>query len=433
MAHAPQTIAIAGIDLTDLDNFIERVPYDAFDHLRAEAPVSWHEERAPLSGFWTVTRHEDIVAASRDWQTFSSEVGGAALTELRPEEIEARKSMLDTDPPRHTRLRRVVSPLFTPKAVLRYEQFVRELTRFVLDRALPMEEFDFVEFVAKEIPIRVLLRILGVPEQDLSAMIELSDKMLGNADPDIADLVAGRDDLDEFRLFPFSSPAAAELWRYGLDLAAEKRRHPADDLVTRLLNTEVDGERLTESEFQNFFSLLVVAGNETTRQALSHGVLAFIERPGELQRLSEDPALMPTAVEEILRWATPVMHMRRTATRDTELCGMAIGAGDKVALWYVSGNRDEAVFDDPYCFDVGRRPNEHISFGRSGPHFCLGSHLARLEIRVTLEELLPQITSIELTGRPLRMRSNFTNAIRELPVQVGLSARPSDPTAVQVR
>lgn len=408
----------ADIDLTDCNNFVERVPFEAFDRLRHEAPVSWHDEPSPLNGFWSVTKHADIVAVSRDWRTYSSEVGGAALAELSSEEIAARKTMLDTDPPRHTRLRGVVSGLFTPRAVLHYEQFIREVTRRVLDRALPAGEFDFIEEVAAQIPIRVLLRILGVPEQDLSHMIELSDKMLANTDPEVADLVVGRDNVEAFRLFPFSSPAGEELWQYALDLAADKRRCPADDLVTRLLEAEVDGVRLTEAEFQNFFSLLIVAGNETTRQALALGVLALVEHPGELHRLREDPSLVPSAVEEILRWSTPVMHMRRTATVDAEISGTTIRAGDKVVLWYISANRDEEVFADPYRFDVGRTPNEHISFGRSGPHFCLGAHLARLEIRVTLEELLPRLATLELAGAPRRIRSNFTNALRLLPVRV---------------
>jgi cytochrome P450 len=242
--------------------------------------------------------------------------------------------------------------------------------------------------------------------------------MIGSTDPTMSDMSYEHPDSDRYRLLPFRSPAAVELWRYGHGIAAARRSEPRDDLVTKLVEAEIDGERLTSREFDVMFLLLVVAGNETTRQAIAHGMQAFMEHPEELERLRDDPALMPTAVDEIIRWATPVLHFRRTATRDVELRGRTISEGDKVVVWYISANRDELVFDDPYRFDVGRRPNDHVSFGRGGPHFCLGAHLAKLEVKVMFEELLPRLESIEPAGPAERIRTNFTNAFKSMPVRV---------------
>jgi cytochrome P450 len=405
------------IDLSDLDAFYDEIPFAWFDHLRREAPVFWNPEQPPRHGFWAVTRHVDIVSVSRDTGTFSSQRGHVALEELSADERDARQTMLETDPPRHTHLRSIVSPFFTGRAVEAYEGFVRELTRQVLDDALPRGKFDFLEEIAEQVPIRVLVRLLGVPPEDTDRIIELGDALIAHADPDLSRLVSDSENTDEFRLYPFRSPAGKELWDYAHQLAAHRRREPKDDLVSRLLNAEVDGKRLTESEFDNFFSLLAVAGNETTRQALAHGMLAFIERPDEWKRLQSDRSLLPTAVEEVIRWATPVLHFRRTATRDTELGGQQIKEGDKVVVWYISANRDQQVFDDPYRFDVGRAPNEHLSFG-IGRHYCLGAFLARLEIRVVLQELLERVETIELTGPARRIRSNWANGLKQMPVRV---------------
>ncbi len=234
-------------------------------------------------------------------------------------------------------------------------------------------------------------------------------------------MVWGRDDTDAYRRFPFRSPYGKQLWDLGREIVAERLRAPGDDLLSTLLRAEVDGDRLTETDLDNFFSILVVAGNETTRIAIAHAVLAFCERPEQWQRLRSDPALVQTATDEVLRWSCPTHFMRRTATADTELGGAAIRAGDKVVLWYVSGNRDEAEFADPDVFDVGRAPNRHLSFGRGGPHLCLGVHLARLEVSVVLAALALRVASFELAGPPRRIRSNFTNGLRELPVRVRLA------------
>jgi len=415
MAQAALTL-----DQVDLENdvFAERVPHETFALLRREAPVYWYDWHGGR-GFWAVTKHEDVVALSRDTKTFSSEAGGANLEDLDEDARVARQSMLETDPPRHTRLRGLVGPPFTPRAVRAYELALRELTREILDRALPLGEFDFIDEIAKELPIRVLGRLLGVPETDLDRLIDWGDRMIANTDPDFADVLHDSPESERYRLVPFRSPAALELFEYAHGIAAERRAAPTDDLVSHLVNTEIDGERLTERELDTMFLLLVVAGNETTRQAIAHGMLALVDHPAQWQRLREEPELVSeTAADEVLRWSSPVLHFRRTAMRDLDLRGQRIAAGDKVVVWYVSANFDEDVFEEPLRFDVGRRPNRHITFGGGGPHYCLGAHLAKLEVQVLFEELLPRLADLELTGPAERVRSNFTNALKRMPVRV---------------
>jgi cytochrome P450 len=399
------------------DAFAEGIPHDMFRWLRDNDPVRWYDW--PYGhGYWAVTRHDDLVAVHKDTATYSSELGATALEDLAPDAIEARKSMLDTDPPRHTRLRALVNRGFTPRAVAAYEGLLRELSDHILDRAIAKGDIDFVDDVAAVLPIRVLCEILGVPHEDNGRLIEWGDAMIGSTDPELSQVSYEHPESDRYRLLPFRSPVALELYRYGHALAAERRAEPRDDIVTKLVEAEIDGERLTEQEFDAMFLLLVVAGNETTRQAIAHGMGAFMDNPEQLERLRADPALMPSAAEEIIRVATPVLHFRRTATVDTELRGVPIKAGDKVVTWYASANFDERVFPDPLRFDIGRRPNEHVSFGRGGPHFCLGAHLAKLEVRIMFEELLPRIASIEPTGPVQRIRTNFTHALKRMPVRV---------------
>jgi cytochrome P450 len=413
MATAP---ALEGISL-DNDAFVERVPHETFALLRREAPVWWYDWPGGR-GFWCVTKHADVVAVSRDTKTYSS-AEGANLEDLDEEMMTARRSMLETDPPRHTRLRGLVGPPFTPRAVKAYEVALRELTRVILDRALPLGEFDFIEEIAKELPIRVLARLLGVPEADTDALIDWGDRMIMNTDPDYADVLHDSPESEAYRLVPFRSPAALELFEYGHAVAAERRAEPRDDLVSTLVHTEIDGERLTEQEFDTMFLLLVVAGNDTTRQAIAHGMQALVEHPAEWARMRDDPQLAwQTGADEILRWSSPVLHFRRTATVDTEIRGQPIAAGDKVVVWYVSANFDEEVFEEPLRFDAGRTPNRQITFGGGGPHYCLGAHLAKLEVQILFDELLPRIRDLELTARPERMRSNFTNALKRMPVRV---------------
>jgi cytochrome P450 len=397
------------IDLSDHDAFVEAVPHEAFAALREHDPVHWNPEpEGP--GFWAVTRYGDIRAVHRDVGTYSSEIGGTSLEELEPEYIEARKSMLDMDPPRHDELRGLIARRFTPRAVGVWEEQVRTVTREVLDRALPMGEFDFVAEIASEIPMQVFAEILGVPQDERRVIIEIGDRLLGNADPEYA---VPPD--DAHRHLPFSSPAALEMFEFGRRLAAQRRKDPRNDIITQLAF-----EPLTQQEFDVYFVLLATAGNETTRHTITHGLLGLLEHPDELARLRDDPSLGKSAAEEMLRWATPVHHFRRTATVDTELGGTEIKAGDKVTTWFVSGNRDETVFEDPYRFDVGRTPNPHMAFGPGGIHHCMGAHLAKMEVRIAFEELLARTDRIELTGPPERLRSNFFNGIKRLPVRVAL-------------
>ncbi len=408
------------VDLTDLDMWARGVPYREFARLRRDAPVSWHDEPPPHSGFWSVSCYQDIAAASRDVATFSS-ARGISFEEPTDDDMAARRTIIDTDPPGHTKLRKIVSGSFTQRAVAVYQHFVEQLTEHVLDAGLADGEIEFVDAVAKEVPIRVLARIMGLPEAGLDRFIDLGDRLIANTDPDITDVVWGRDDTDAYRRFPFRSPYGKQLWELGREIVAGRLRAPGDDLLSTLLRAEVDGDRLSEVDLDNFFSILVVAGNETTRIAIAQGVLAFCEHPEQWQRLRSDPGLLGPATDEVLRWTCPTHFMRRTATADTSLGGAQIRAGDKVVLWYVSGNRDEAEFPDAGVFDVGRDPNRHLSFGRGGPHLCLGAHLARLEVRAVLAALARRVACFELAGPPRRIRSNFTNGLRELPVRVRLA------------
>ena len=411
------SVRLDEIDLSSHDTFVDEVPLWAFRALRERDPVHWQPEPAPNRGFWAITRFHDIEEVLRDTKTFSS-ARGVTLEEQTEEEVEARRSMIDMDPPNHSRLRRLVSKLFTRSAVVHYEGFVREQARLVLDRALPMGSFDFVEEISRELPIRVLARIMGVPDEDLPMCVELGDAMIAQADPEYSRAVIDKVDTSEYRLLPFRSPAAVELMAYGHGLAEQRRAEPRDDLVTKLVHAEVEGERLSEREFDNFFCLLIVAGNETTRHGITHGMRALVDHPQEWRRLRDEPALMRLATEEMLRYGSPTMHFRRTAVRDLELRGTRVREGDKVVVWFVSGNHDEEVFPEPERFDVARDPNPHMAFGSGGPHVCLGAHLARLEIRVMFEELIPRVSSLEITGPVERLRSNFINGIKHMPVAV---------------
>jgi len=415
---ATSAISLADVDLTDQDAFQRAVPYDWFRLLRERAPVHWNPERSGR-GFWSVTRYADVVAVSRDTATYSSERGASALEDLEPDALEARKSMIDMDPPGHTRLRRKVAPEFTRRGVSHYEQLVRETVTEVLDAALPKGEFDFVPDVATEVPIRVLCRILGVPERDERRLVELGDRMFGNTDPDIADVLLDSPASEQYRLVPFRSPAALEMHDYARWLARQHLADPGADLMSRLVRSDNSGPALVGKELDAMFLLLVVAGNETTRSALALGLQAFVENPEQWDAVRRGDARgLDSAVEEVLRFTTPLHHFRRTATRDTVLGGTSITEGDKVVVWFTSANRDEEVYADPDAFDVTRDPNPHVAFGRGGPHRCIGEHLARLEIRIVLEQLLARTERFEVVGSPRRVRSNFSNALTSLPVRV---------------
>jgi cytochrome P450 len=421
MMEEPVT-SMTKISLADLDLFEHGDPWAAFDELRATDPVHWDDEDAPNHGFWSLTRYHDIVGVLRDTETFSSERGTVNLEELDEEQIEARKSMLETDGIRHRSLRRLMQGEFTPRAVAGYETFLRGLTASTLDAAFAKGEFDFVKEVAADFPIRVLAKMLDVPDTDIYKLIDWGNRMVGNTDPEHADVLATSEESEAYRLLPFRSPAALEVFEYGHQLADARRGKDGTDLVSVLINqTPEDGIALSERDFNSYFLLLVVAGNETTRHTITHSMRYLIDNPDQLHLLQERPELIPWAVEEFLRLASPVYHFRRTATRDTEINGTAIREGDKVVTWFAAGNRDPEVFDDPYRMDVTRSPNEHMAFGRGGPHMCLGNALARLEIRIMFETLLPRIRSMQALGEVDHLRSNFVNGIKRFPVRVELA------------
>jgi cytochrome P450 len=410
---------LSGLDLSDLDLFAGGPPWAAFEALRAQAPFNWNPEAAPNHGFWSVTRHADIVAVTRDEETFSSEVGAVNLEELDAEQLQIRKSMLETDGARHFALRRLLQRDFSARSLAPYETFLRGLTATTLDAALARREFDFVREVSADFPIRVLVRLLGIPDADAGKLIAWGNRMVGNTDPDEADVLLGSPESEQYRNLPFRSPAALEVFAYGDELARQRRGGDGGDLVSKLINREPsDGVPLSERDFHNYFLLLVVAGNETTRHTITHSMQALIEHPEAFALLKERPELLPGAVEEFLRWASPVYHFRRTATREVELHGQRIKAGAKVVVWWASGNRDETVFADPYRFDVTRDAREHMAFGKGGPHLCMGNQLARMEIRIMFEEILARVDHAEALGEPTRVRSNFVNGIKSYPVRL---------------
>lgn len=403
-------------DITSHDTYVRGFPHAAFRRIRDEEPVAWVDEPGG-SGFWAITKHADVIEVSRDYRRFTAS-RGIRIEDMDSEELEARRSMMELDPPEHTRLRRLVQPGFTPKVVLTYEEAFRRLVRSVLDRVLPLGEFDFVTEIARELPIRMLCRLLGVPESDAGQMVAWGDQMISNADPEYTPVIIDKVDTEEYRLLPFRSPAALEVFRYAEDIARERRRHPTDDIITTLLTAEPDGEPLTELEFKNFFTLMMVAGNETTRHTISHGLIYLSDHPDQLAELRGDlEGLSPGATEEILRASGVTMHFRRTAAEDTEVRGVPIAMGDKVVMWYTSANYDDEVFDEPFAFDIHRDPNPHVTFG-TGRHVCLGAALARLEVRVFLEEFFSRVPSFEL-GVPDRLRSNFIAGIKHLPIRIG--------------
>lgn len=396
------------INLLDRDVFTKGVPHEWFTYLREHAPVWFHPE-PDGPGFWVITKYADVVAVGRDAATYSSDQkrGGVVMLEGRPEDYQFEQGgnlMLTMDAPEHTRYRKLVNRGFTPRQMRMLEPHIRELTNRILDDVIERGECDFVVDVAAELPLQVIAEMLGVPHEDRHKVFEWSNRMIGSEDPEYS--VSAEE----------VQAAQVEMFMYANELAKERRENPRDDIVTALLNAEVDGDRLSEMDFNLFFLLLAVAGNETTRNSISHGVRAFCEHPDQYRKLVADPSLAKSATEEVVRWASPVMYFRRNVTRDTELRGRRIREGDKVSIWYISANRDEEVFDDPFTFDITRHPNEHVGFGGGGPHHCLGANLARMEITVLLEEMARRIPTIELVDEPAPLRSNFIAGIKHMNV-----------------
>jgi cholest-4-en-3-one 26-monooxygenase len=408
----PGPVPLDEIDLTDPDAYVERVPHEQFATLRREAPVFWHEDAE--GGFWAVTRHADIVTVNRDWETYSS-YRGAVFLRTPPDLEMSRLMMLNMDPPDHAKLRKLVNRGFTPKRIRELQDVLARRATTIVDEVIEQGSCDFVEAVAAELPLQAIAEFLGVPQEDRHLVFHWSNTMIGSDDPEYAS------EKDELGQTPETMEASAQLYAYAQGLAEDRRATPRDDIVSDLVHAEVDGDRLTDTDFNLFFLLLAVAGNETTRNAISHSVLALAEHPDQRAALRDDPSGWDAALEELLRWSTPVMHFRRTATRDTELAGQGIAEGDRVLMWHISGNRDETVFADPYALDLTRTPNDHlaanhVAFGGGGPHFCLGANLARAEMRVMLQEVVDRLGDFEVDGPVRRLRSNFINGIKHLPV-----------------
>jgi cytochrome P450 len=419
--HDP--VPLDEVDLSDIDGFADLRGFAQLDTLRAEDPVHWTEEKDG-AGFWAVTRYDDIWSVDRDSETFTSEQF-VNLEDVDDDLRDFRRSMLETDGERHQALRRLIHREFAPRNLMKnYEGFLRQLTKSTVDRALATAadnggEIDFVKLVSADFPIQVLARLLDVPPEDTGQLIAWGNEMVANTDPDYAKVRADLAESDQYRHLPFRSPTVQEVWDYGNDLRRRRTGGDGTDLVSILANRMPDDQvPLSPQDFNNYFSLLVIAGNETTRHAISNSMLGLMEQPDQLRILTDKPELLPTAVEELLRWASPVYHFRRTATRDVELGGKLVGEGDKAVMWFASGNRDESVFEDPYAIDVTRTNVDHMTFGKGSPHLCLGNALARLEIRLMFEELLPRLGSIEPAGDVRRIRSNFVNGIKAFPVRV---------------
>jgi cytochrome P450 len=413
--------ALAAIDIAGPEVYERGIPHEAFRLLRQHDPVHWHPWDWRGGGFWAVTTRADLTTVTRDWQTFTSEQF-VNLWDLSPESQRARRSIIETDGVAHTRLRRLVTQPFTLRRMPDYEAATRAIVGELLDDVVEAGEVDLVPALAEPLPIRVIVSIVGVPPADADYMVTLSNQLVeGTSDRVIDPHAYGN--TTPLELLPFNSPAAYALFEYGRSLGDERRATPHADLVSTLVHAEIDGDRLTDAEFCNFFQLLVFAGNETTRTAISNGLLALMDNPDQLALLHADPSLIPTAVEEILRYAAPVLHMRRTAVVDTVLNGTQIAAGDKVVMWYASANFDETEFVDPLWFDITRpvKP-DHTSFGAFGPHHCLGAPLARLELRLLLEEIVARRISIEQRGPVVRARSNFVNGVLSLPCRFTAAA-----------
>ena len=419
MSHVP-TLAVADIDLSDME-FWGRPPAErdaAFAVLRAERPIAFFEEpdlasssalafpRGP--GYRAITRHADITEISRHPDIYSSGKGALSIIDLPQEMVEFFAGMVSTDNPRHARLRRIVSAAFSPRHIKAIEEGIEQVAVRLIERSADLGECDFVTSFAAPLSLEIICDMMGLPPSEHDTVFRCSNVIASSGDAEY--LPAGSDPLQAML------EAGQVLTALMTDLAAYRIDHPTDDLTTALISTNIDGEALSNAELASFFILLLTAGNETTRNAISHGILALTEYPDQRAIWQADPLrVAATGVDEVVRWASPVIWMRRTVTEDTVLSGEELHPGDKVVLYYASANRDEAVFDDPYRFDVLRNPNPHLGFGAAGPHFCLGAHLARREIDVMLRELLPRLPDIEVSGEPDWAQSRFVNGIKHLP------------------
>jgi cytochrome P450 len=389
--------SIGGVDLADPSTYESGVPYEAFRELRRRAPVAWHPYKDG-PGFLALTGYEEIQAVSRDSAAWSSQAKGVMFHV--PPSDQVSPILIYMDPPRHTALRKLINKGFTPRQVARLNDHIADMARQIVDDVIERGECDFVDEVAGALPSYVIAEMLGIPLEDGRRLYELTEILHTGSVGDGA-----------------NEQAVMQMFQYGTELAARKRAEPGDDIATSLLHAEIDGQSLTDFDFNLFFILLIDAGGDTTRNLVAAGILALMEHPVERQRLSADPALMPTAIEEMLRYTSPVTAFVRTATKDTELRGIPVKAGERAAMFYPSANRDESRFTDPDRFDIGRAPNPHLAFGGGGTHFCLGANLARVEASAIIPEVLSRMNGLELAGPVERLRSNLINGIRSMPVR----------------
>ncbi len=406
MTTTASDLTLDDIDLLE-DTWAVGVPYDQFALLRRDAPVFWHEH-PNAQGFWAITKHADVKAVSRDVETFSTEVGSAFILDQDEIALEFhRMTLLQMDPPKHNRYRRLVSAGFTPRMITKLQATIAERARAIVEAVEGRDTIEFTLDIAAELPMQAICEMIGIAEGDRHRATALANKLVGSQDPDFQE-----EDGQEMA-------ASAELYALCDELAADRRAHPRDDIMSILVDAEIDGDRLSGDELNLFFVLLVVAGNETTRNLIAHAMLALIENDdarAELVAHIDDDALWATAVEEMLRWGSSIHNFRRTTTRDTEIRGVPIVKGDKVVTYYASANRDEDVFPDPMHFDIRRTPNDHVTFGGGGVHFCLGANLARAEINWMMREFLRRYPNPTLAGPVRRLRSDFVNGIKQMPV-----------------
>jgi cytochrome P450 len=404
------------LNLLDHDSFTHGVPHNTFARLREEDPVNWTEGDSETKGFWSLTRHADILMANKENKIFSS-AQGIRLEDQSYEEYMARRTFQETDAPEHTDTRRKVNPNFAKPIVSKFEPLIRELASDIADKALQKSEFDAVDAIAKQLPMMMLGRILGVPDEDLDWLVEKGDALIGNSDPDFTEHVVDKMDTSNYRMMPFRSPVGLELYEYAEDLLSNRRSVAEEGILAKMMQSE---NGLDELGFKNFFCLLVAAGNDTTRYSIAMALNLLANDPSLIAQLKTGQ-YWDTCADEFVRLASPTMHFRRTATQDYDLHGKTIREGDKVLLWFVSGSRDERVFERPQDTILGRSPNRHLAFGQGGIHVCLGMHLAKLEVRIAIEELVKRIERFEAVSPPTWTRSNFICGVKQLNVRAKVS------------
>ncbi|MDH4168329.1 MAG: cytochrome P450 [Acidimicrobiia bacterium] len=418
-------MAISDIDLWDMDAFQRQEHHEMLTELREADPgIHWIDEGDHGPGFWAVTRLEHLREINRQPELFSSNAGGTQMQEVEEDgsmgAAQRDSLMLSMDPPKHTRYRRLVSRGFTPRMIGLLEDYLQNRTRIIVDGVCEKGQAEFVTELSAELPLQAIAEMLGIPMEDRQRIFDWTNSMIGSDDPDF---VQTEEDV---------MTAFTELYLYSHQLQVERRETPGDDIITTLLNADVDGEALDETEFDMFFLLLCVAGNETTRNSITRGMMGFFEFPDQWTKFVSDPdRYMSTMIEEVVRWATPVLNFRRQAVQDYELGGVQIREGDKVVMWHIAANRDPRAFDDPWVFDIERSPNDHVGFGGGGPHYCLGANLAKMEIRLMFKEIAERLPDIRQAGEVAYLRSNFIGGIKKLPVE--FTPTPSTHTEPMLR